>query len=389
MTDLTLRTHVSITYRGKNITEDVTKDIVGFSYTDNESGTADDISLTLKNNHGLWTNEWLPTLGDKITAVISQTGRGSGQPLACGVFTFDEYTDSYDTSSGSTVTFNCQSVPSEKSIKSTKKSKGWESVKLSEIAGDIAKKGSLKLTYATKVDPLYDRKSQSNISDLQFLKSICESEALNLKITDDQIVIFDPQEMDKNPPVTEFIYGESKILSRTFTTQSYDTYSESTVEYSDPKTGTKQSYTEKSATIKDAKPIKTVKRVTSKAEAERIAKAKLYQANKKAVTGAMTVTGDTQLAAGAVIQIIGFGKYDGLYKITKATHSLGDGYTTALELENTQYPPKNEKETKEKTEKVAKKRKTKKATIKPNPKQTAPVSSKALTEDEKWIMNQK
>lgn len=385
MTDLALRTYVEVTYRGVNITDDVSKDLIGFSYTDNESGTADDIDITLKNNHGRWSNEWLPTLGDKITATVKQIGRNAGPALACGSFTFDEYNDSEESGSGATVSFRCQSTPVQKNIKNSTKSRGWEQVKLSEIASDIANNGGLKLTYATSIDPIYDRKDQSNVSDLQFLKALCKDEALNLKITSDQIVIFDPQEMDKKSSIMTFTRGTSLIKSRSFTTQNHNVYSESTVEYNDPKTGKKSTYTEKSTKIKDGKKLNTVKRASSQAEAQRIAKAKLYEANKKEITAQMTVVGNTLLAAGEVIQLIGFGKFDGKYKITKATHTISSsGYETALELDNTNNPPKETEKTKQEKTKAEKKKKPKKAKISTN----QPVK-KNLTEDEKWIMSQK
>ena len=188
MVDIALRTRIDITYKGVNITADISNDLAGFSYTDNESGTADDIDITLKNEHGRWNDDWMPTLGDKMTVVLLQDGRGAGKPLACGTFTLDQF--DVELGGGSIVSMKGVSVPSEKSIRRTQKSRGWEVVKLSEIAADIAATGSLKLTYATDIDPMYDRKDQANISDLQFLKKLCDEEALNVKITNDQIVIF-------------------------------------------------------------------------------------------------------------------------------------------------------------------------------------------------------
>ncbi len=41
MDELALRTWMEVEYRGKNITADVSKDLGSFSFTDNESGTAD------------------------------------------------------------------------------------------------------------------------------------------------------------------------------------------------------------------------------------------------------------------------------------------------------------------------------------------------------------
>lgn len=381
-----LRTYINITYRGVNISADIAADLLSFSYTDNESGTPDDIDITLKNDHGRWNDDWMPTLGDKIIASIVQEGRGAGKPLACGTFTLDQFDISLG--GGSTVSMKGVSVPSEKSIRRTTKSRGWEKVKLSEIAADIAATGSLKLTYSTDIDPLYDRKDQSNISDLQFLKNLCDEEALNVKITNDQIVIFDPQEMDAKPPIRTLIIGSDYVIGNPkFSIQNHDTYSESTVEYSNPKTGKKETYTEKSDKIKDGKPLKTVTRASTPAEAQRKAKAKLYEANKNEITGSMVLMGDANLVAGEVVDIIGAGKFDGKYKINKATHSLAGGYTTSIELNHTNNPVK-QNETNKKAEVKAKQAKTPKK-AKSSPVKKPASSNKVLTEDEKWIMSQK
>ena len=145
--DLALRTYINITYKGVNISTDIAADLLSFSYTDNESGTPDDI--VLKNDHGRWNDDWMPTLGDKIIASIIQEGRGAGKPLSCGTFTLDQFDVSLG--GGSTVSMKGVSVPSEKSIRRTTKSRGWEKVKLSEIAADIASTGGLRLTYATEI----------------------------------------------------------------------------------------------------------------------------------------------------------------------------------------------------------------------------------------------
>ena len=376
MMDIALRTYINITYKGVNISKDIAEDLISFSYTDNESGTPDDIDITLKNDHGRWNDDWMPTLGDKIIASIIQEGRGAGKPLACGIFTLDQFDISLG--GGSSVSMKGVSVPSEKSIRRTTKSRGWEKVKLSEIAADIASTGALKLTYATSVDPLYDRKDQTNISDLQFLKKLCDEEALNVKITNDQIVIFDPQEMDKKDPIRTIVIGSDYIIGNPkFSTQNHDTYSESTVEYSNPKTGKKETYTEKSEKIKDGKPLKTVTRASTPAEAQRKAKAKLYKANQKEITGSISIMGDFSLVAGEVVSIIGAGKFDGKYKINKATHSLSSGYVTTIELNHTNNPVKPTKETQKAKVKAKKAKTRKKARVKAIKKPVA--SSKVST----------
>ena len=72
----------------------------------------------------------------------------------------------------------------------------------------------------------------------------------------------------------------------------------------------------------------------------------------------MTLMGDFSLIAGETVSIIGAGKFDGKYKINKATHSLSSGYVTSIDLNHTNNPVKQTEETnKAKKDKIAKKQK--------------------------------
>jgi phage protein D len=66
----TRRAYVEIIYEGKNITDNIAPDLKNFSYNDNASGTADDITIELKDNLGKWIEGWAPTKGDIINATI-------------------------------------------------------------------------------------------------------------------------------------------------------------------------------------------------------------------------------------------------------------------------------------------------------------------------------
>ena len=61
---------VSIIYEGVNISRDIAPYLISFTYTDNASDKADDISLTLEDRTRLWCGDWFPSKGDKIRASI-------------------------------------------------------------------------------------------------------------------------------------------------------------------------------------------------------------------------------------------------------------------------------------------------------------------------------
>lgn len=323
-----LRTWVELQYNGTMITQDIAPDLLGFSYTDNEPGKADDISITLKNDHGKWSGPWLPVLGDRLTATIKQAGRGAGADLPCGTFQIDEIDLQ---GPPSTVTIKGVSIPLGGSIRRLVKSRAWESVRLSEIASDVATNGQLSLLYMVD-DPQFDRCDQREESDLAFLKRMCKAESYALKVTDRQLVVYDPLKMGEQDPIATFTLGTSAIKGWRMTAQSHDLYQSCRVEYADPKSGQVIAYTYTDPDVPEGRTKKIVQRASSLAEAERRAKAGLYEANRRASTGNLTVVGDTRLWSGACVQLAGFGGLSGKYMIDKVTHEVGSGYTASMDL---------------------------------------------------------
>lgn len=325
---MVMRTRVQVVYAGRDITREVEPDLLSLVYNDNDGGKADDVTIKLKNNHGRWTREWLPARGDKIDVTISTD---SGFDLPCGRFTIDELE-----ASGPPSVFEIKgaSVPSNTDIARRKKSRAWENVRLSEIVQDVAGAGDLAVLYLIDDDPLYDRRDQRSESDLEFLQRICADEGFKVKCTDDQLVVYDQIKQEQADPVTAITLGESLVKSWRFVAQSYSSYQKCIVEYRSPG-GEFLSYTYTLEGAPAGKTLKLKKRVESKAEAERFARAELHRANLKEVAGSLEMVGDTRLVAGSTVALDGFGGFDGIYFITKATHSVGAGYTTMIDLSTT------------------------------------------------------
>ena len=74
-------------------------------------------------------------------------------------------------------------------------------------------------------------------------------------------------------------------------------------------------------------------RCESQADAERIARSRLRQANMATVKGSLMMIGDIRMSAGLNINLEGFGVFDGKYFIDTATHTVdGSGYKTSLQI---------------------------------------------------------
>ncbi|MDR1705807.1 MAG: hypothetical protein LBS19_14140 [Clostridiales bacterium] len=53
---------VKVFYDGKDITEQVSKTLLTFSFVDKASGEADELNITVHNRDGKWIKEWYPKL---------------------------------------------------------------------------------------------------------------------------------------------------------------------------------------------------------------------------------------------------------------------------------------------------------------------------------------
>lgn len=356
-----------------NVTEDLLADLLSFTYDDKETNESDEISILLKDPEGKWAGTWKPDGGESVRAYLSKgttTDNGLNRnELYCGRFYIDVMRVS-----GSPRLFEMQaiSVPLNKPIRRKIKTKDWEKKSLKYIAEEKAKEAALTLLYDSEINPTYDRVDQNLESDLQFLSRLCKDAGLSIKVTDEQLVIFDQSYYERKTPIQTYVLGESGILSWSFENVQGQTYRSCKVIYRDPKEkkkgeagshvlddllfgdsdstggdldsllfGAKKtankaitSYTAVDESVdENGQEYVWKRRAKSVEEAKRLATAKLRSLNRRRVTGTMTVLGDVSLTAGVVIACKGFGSFDGNFYIEQATHSVNTGgYTTALTL---------------------------------------------------------
>lgn len=355
------------TAAGQDVSQSVLPDLLSFSFSDKETGEADELRLTLKDETGKWAATWKPDGGEVVDAYLA-TGSGADE-LHCGRF----YVDSMSVS-GAPRTFEMQAVstPLNQPIRRKAITKAWESRTLRGIAEEIASGNGLQLFFDVEEDPQYDRRDQKEESNLAFLQRLCEDEGFSIKVTDQKIVIFDQRSYETKDLIKTITLGVSDVLSWSFSSQQSETYKTCVVAWRDMKKKSKDSAggydfsktPEKPGTVDEeleklrtpdyraqknpavnycsytdptvgasGQEYRVRKRVTSKAEAERLAKATLRKVNLRRVTGSLTVIGDPSLLAGCVIACEGFGSFDGNFIIESSSHDVGGGgYTTSLQL---------------------------------------------------------
>lgn len=325
------RSFIDVEYQGVDITKEIHSDLLDFEYVDNASGDSDSVRLSLKDDKKTWLKHWFPEKGDVILPIIKTKHwrrHGDKQTLPCGRFFVDE--PSYSGRPG-TFTLDAISSPLNGNFSDVKKSKMWSNITLQQIASDIAKSAGLTLQYLTNNNPIYDKKEQSDNPDSSFLSELCSDEGLALKLTDERIIIFDERDFEQKASVTTYHESNDTVLDYAFKTSLSNTsYDGVEVKYYDPETGRLVTFVQ---TLDGGDKIyKVNKRVKSGAEARRLAQKTLRKINKKETTGDISVVGNIELLGGACIDLEGFGYFDGKYFIEKATHSIGKGYTTSLEI---------------------------------------------------------
>jgi phage protein D len=272
--------------------------------------------------------------GAEISAVIIQRNwfsDGKDKVLDCGTFEVD----GLDASGPPTkITIKGTSIPYKSSVRTQKKSKAWEKIKLSAIANEIAAASGLKCMFESDYDPLYSRVEQVQESDIVFLQRLCKNAGISLKATARIIVLFDAAAYEQKDAVRSIIKGSSDVLSYRFGTKFNDTaYSSCHVTYTDPATSETIEYTYKPENAEgNGQVLEVNEKVTSKEEARQLAMKRLRQKNKAEFTAEFTLVGDLDLVAGVTVMVSGYGMFDGKYIIETATHQLTGGYNVSLKL---------------------------------------------------------
>ncbi len=333
-----------IKYNNKDISVDISKYLKSISYTDNLSGEADDLQITLEDKAGLWQSTWIPEKGTLLDATLQQkywqTLSALPQSLRLGLFEIDEIT-----SNGypSEVQIKAVSVPDNNTLRGTERSRSWEKAKLQVIANDIASAAGMSLFWDTEENPVLDRAEQTEQSDLSFLYAICKDKGLALKISDKKIIIFDEAKYEAEKAKITIVkpgtvYKKESGMKYLFVGTGYslrtkirDIYAACRVSYQQ---GSSKSNIEATYTVagKKGKTLQVNEQVESVAAALNLAKKRLREKNKDEVTGSLNMLGNFILLSGVTVNLLGFGAFDDKYLITRASHDIGSGYTTNIDV---------------------------------------------------------
>lgn len=331
---------LSLYFNGVQVDKDLEPYLMSFTYNDGYSGQVDDITIQLDDRERNWIKGWVPVVGDEIKAEIITyhwDKQGEKKKLPCGKFYLKSFVYSGVPDS---VTMEASALPVDgNSSKQEKRSKSWEKVKLKTVASEIASRAKLKLAYESASNPTYERLDQTEQTDFEFLIEIALKEGITLKVSGSKLVMFDEDAYEKAPAVLDIELGIDNILSYQFETNGESAaYGSCEVVYTAPKTSKVASKTIKGSyklsTANKLPILRINEQVDTVAEANRLAKNRLREQNKKAGIARITLEGDTRIASGLTCNIKGVGYFDGKYIIENATHQISAtaAYTTEIQI---------------------------------------------------------
>ena len=298
---------MNIIYNGTDITNAVHPTIL--QITDNAGGKPDSISIAFGDTDGLWS-KWKPQKNDTLR--VFESGFDSGLM----------YIDELSQYAGE---FGIKALSIPQSSKSAR-SQGWESVRLLEIATEIAARYGFTLQTYNIVNHLYDRLDQHDTSDFAFFAGLCTLEGYALKINNRSMVIYNESTQERESVNTNVsIIGQGNMNGTfSFLNKSTDIYEKCVV------VSNGAGYLEGSFSTPDilGPTIKRIIHSTNQAEVNRWARGVLRSFNKYMITGSLSVNLNTNYAAGTCIAIEDVGMFDGKYFIDRLTHDLINSKTT-------------------------------------------------------------
>ena len=219
---------VIVIFTKVDISEEVAHSISSLNYTDNSKNAIDDLEIELENLDYRWLKEWYPDENAQLLVGIHEEMENETNFLDLGTFYVDE-----PTFEDHKLTLKCLALPLDQNIRDQKNSVAWEKVTLKELVMQIANKHEMNAElYAENV--FFERLDQNKETDLAFINRVVKEIGLNMKVSDDKIIIFDDEEMEKNDTIEVFNIKDYRIRSFSLKKKNKEIYDKVEVSYYDP-----------------------------------------------------------------------------------------------------------------------------------------------------------
>lgn len=322
------RIKTDIFYNGVDANIDISNVLSSFSFTDSTE-ESDSISLDLEDREQKWSGAWMPENGDKIQAKIlleNWNQEGQSSVISCGEFVVDSFRIQAPPQK---LTIDGVSAPVNQDFKETARTQTWEKVTIRQIASEIASRYGLALIYDTGQDVTLEREEQNEKADSAYLKELCNQYGLGIKVYASQLVIWSYEEYESKAPAA--VIWPKMVRKWNYKGSIQGTYTGAKVSYSDPK----KDETLEAFVGSEGRILNVNQKAESIADAERIGKNAIRNANRKEITAEIMLWPDISLnlVASQTVQLTGFGKIDGVYFESKVSHRISGGkYEISLNL---------------------------------------------------------
>lgn len=324
---------VSVLYDGAEI--GLSNKLKSLSYTDNSSGTSDEIVLTFEGRDADWLRtDFVPKKEHDldVTFYLNNWFKvGDRLPYHCGNFILDDLTYS---GSPRQCVIRGVSMPAAYGFQVDPLSKTWEKVTLKQIAEEMMAKYEMSQLYYWADEPVIETVAQDEQTDSEFLYDICEKQGYFLKIYKKALVIFDKKLYEPRDITATF--KETDFENWEWNSTLNGTYTGATISYAGPKPekrkkGVKQQVID--VTIGEGPRLLHInEKADNEGEAERIAKAKINSENEKAVTISFSALGNPNVVATCNIEVTGMGRCNGKYFVDKVTHRISGGSNYTMDV---------------------------------------------------------
>ena len=219
---------VIVIFNKVDISDEIAHSISSLNYTDNSKNAIDDLELELENLDYRWLKEWYPDENAQLLVGIHEELENETNFLDLGTFYVDE-----PTFENNRLNLKCLALPLDQNIRDQKNSVAWERITLKELVTQIANKHEMNAElYAENV--FFERLDQNKETDLAFINRVVKEIGLNMKVSDDKIIIFDDEEMEKNDTIEVFNIKDYRIRSFSLKKKNKEIYDKVEVSYYDP-----------------------------------------------------------------------------------------------------------------------------------------------------------
>jgi phage protein D len=311
-------------FEGTDITEDVSDYLIEATYVDFLHGKSDTLNIKLEDVEGLWRGAWSPARGNTFSFELGYVDEGR---MPSGSFRVDDI--AYD-GPPDTVSISGLAAAITLDLR-TKRTRAFENKSFEEIANTIAGEHGLVL-FGDVPNIRYDRKTQNDESDVEFLKRLATDYGLAFSVRDRSVVFHDLDVLERETPVMSFTRSGLKRYG--LREKSRRIYRAAEIQYRSPQTGELITHREEVEDIINGDTLVIRERVENLGQAEARSRAALEQANRQLNRGFIVLEGEQRALSGNIIEITELGRKSGNFLIEKATHTYKrpGGYITRCEV---------------------------------------------------------